>query len=466
MTALPEKTVALVVGVEKYAVDDPDWQLDGPALDACRFAHWLSEMRVPMSNITLLVSPLESNRENVEALSSGFASGTADRATVRAAITTDLSATKSDLLIIYWGGHGVVDNDDARRLLYADATVEDKVNLDITELLKAFRSSKYRNHPRQLIFVDACSTLAEELGWTRSLPKETMPSGAPEPDRDQHALFAASLGQRAINDDALKTGLFSHVLREVLQSTIADGNWPPDSDVIQLMVEQKFTELNASGRTEQIPSYVMYRSRHSERILHDRMHRTTRKKLLVVEDQDGDRLLSLFGDLQCKLIGDLLAFWEISHDIEDFDAALVDLHLGEERIDEDGLCVIEWLAEHTVLPTVVMTAKPSDGMDFGKIERKYNLVGFCTKSPSMSAVRAAVAEALSVGVEDILLSRLEEDLVRRRRVARKLLSRSSAPAPLREEMEREAERISRICERGPLTEARASLRKFDETYCS
>ena len=71
MTVRPTDTLAVIVGVEQYAAGKP-WGLDGPALDACRFAAWLTGRGVPADRITLLVSPLPENEGAVAEQSRGF----------------------------------------------------------------------------------------------------------------------------------------------------------------------------------------------------------------------------------------------------------------------------------------------------------------------------------------------------------------------------------------------------------
>src|SRR5262249_5527623 len=83
------------------------------------------------------------------------------------------------------------------------------------------------------------------------------------------ALFAAGPGQKAVNEDALKTGLFSRVVREALDA-VPGGVWPPDPDGLRDHVERRFAELIADGHTEQVPSYLVYSPRAgSEEVLHD-----------------------------------------------------------------------------------------------------------------------------------------------------------------------------------------------------
>ncbi|WP_143674546.1 MULTISPECIES: VMAP-C domain-containing protein [Streptomyces] len=263
MTLLPSGTRAVVVGVERYDIGSR-WGLDGPAADACRFAGWLTSCGVPAENITLLVSPLASNadlvREHIQR--HGYRSGTADQVTVREVFARTLPATTSDLLIIHWGGHGVIEHDE-QRLIYADATTQDKCNLNLTQLLRSLRTSTYARHPRQLVLVDACSNLVEDLGWAGVMPRQDFAEGRTDPRRDQYALLAASPGERAVNDDAAKTGLFSRTVLEVLGS-LSDGTWPPDAGHLQSEVSGQFELLREQGRTAQVPSRLWYRSRSTQ----------------------------------------------------------------------------------------------------------------------------------------------------------------------------------------------------------
>ena len=272
MTASPENTIAVVVGVERYAIDG--WSLDGPALDACKFAHWLHSKGVPKANITLLLSTLDANRAEVDQLAAGFPVAGADRVSVRRALAQGINSVNgdvpnSDLLVVYLGGHGVVDG-DVRRLLYADATTDEKLNLNVTQLLKVLRSGRYLGHKHQLVIVDACLNYADDLAWATTMPDESLVSGGrPNQITDQYALFAASPGERAKNLDTLKTGQFSQVIRELLDA--ATGKcWPPDPITLRNAIEDRFAALLAAGDTEQTPSYLYHQPRAgSETLLHE-----------------------------------------------------------------------------------------------------------------------------------------------------------------------------------------------------
>lgn len=255
----PADTLAVVVGIEEYRAGR-QWRLDGPALDACRFAKWLTSRGVPSNKIILLVSPLPENTDAVAMQSGGYSLCVpAKHEIVRDIFSRALPDKSSRLLIIYWGGHGVIE-DEERRLLYADATTSNKWNLNLTLLLKAMRSSKFSGHPQQLVLVDACMSLVTDLRWEGNMPSEAFAIGRPEPRRDQRVLLAASPGERAVNLDALKTGLFSQVVRDGFDNLPVD-TWPPDADRLRDFVTERFQQLREDRRTEQMPSYIWFRAR-------------------------------------------------------------------------------------------------------------------------------------------------------------------------------------------------------------
>lgn len=256
----PERTVAVVVGVEEYAAGYR-WRLDGPAFDACRFACWLVDRGVPAANVTLLLSPSPDNRARAATLSTGFGVEDATEAVVRDVLFNRLATSSSDLLILYWGGHGVMDEADDPLLLYADASVKDKRNLNLSALLLSMRTRTFDGHPRQLVLVDTCLNFTAGLQWTEGMPKDDRyPLGGPDTRRDQQVLLAASPGERAVNVDADQTGLFSRVVREELARVPAE-QWPPDPDELRTAVTERFCVLRDAGETDQVPSYIWFKSR-------------------------------------------------------------------------------------------------------------------------------------------------------------------------------------------------------------
>ena len=259
-----ERTYALVVGAERYDAG-ADWNLDGPAADAARFVSWLVGRGVPTGQILAFVSPLA--EPATVAMPPGVAVSPARRASIGDAISTVLPGWHGDLLWLYWAGHGVLTREDKLRLFYADASQEDKRNLDWNSLLTTLRSDRYPGLPRQAGIVDACQTYADRMQLAATLPDETFACGQPLRDRQQFGLYAAGPGQAAVNLGASSAGLFS---REVMaELTQVDGQaWPPDLDSIADRLNQRFSGLRAAGQTAQTPTYFRWRSwGGSERVL-------------------------------------------------------------------------------------------------------------------------------------------------------------------------------------------------------
>ncbi|MFG2011564.1 hypothetical protein ACGFNF_21115 [Micromonospora sp. NPDC048868] len=256
---------AVVVGVERYDVG-PEWDLDGPVRDACRYVQWLRGHGVDDGSITLLATPLPANQALLAQV--GLPVRPAQQAVVYDVLTRELPADQADLLILVWGGHGVVDGDGNGRLFYADASAADKRNLDVNALMRALMTAFYPHQRRQLIVVDACQNLVSELQYVNRLPHQTLPAHpALMPGRDQHVLFAASPGELALNDSARRTGLFSDELLHALADPAAA--WPPDADQLATHLDGRFARLRAEGATSQRPPYLWRRTPAREGVVFD-----------------------------------------------------------------------------------------------------------------------------------------------------------------------------------------------------
>ncbi|MET9290184.1 hypothetical protein [Nocardia beijingensis] len=276
MTGFPASTRAVLVGVEQYRLG-PDWELDGPVLDVVKFARWLIDNGVPPENITGAVSPLPANAPACAQSGLPIHWRTADSDQVRTALTTELHSSASDVLFVYLGGHGFFAERD-RRIVYPDATEADIRNLNVTSLLESMRSIGYTGHRRQLIVVDTCLIETHDLDWRNGIPNETFPSSHIAPEINQAAFFAASPSQIAINDGASGTGLFSAALRDVLHSLDPRHLFPaPDSDVIRDELRRRFEVLRQDGRTDQVPSHLVFGINGSEEV----QARPTRKVMVA-----------------------------------------------------------------------------------------------------------------------------------------------------------------------------------------
>jgi hypothetical protein len=247
----PASTIAIVVGIEKYAAGD-NWDLNGPAMDALRFTEWLVKRKVPPENILAFISPLAdvSFPKGVEVKS-------ATKQYINESIRKTLQARDEELLIFFWGGHGVLSDDESRRLFYADATTADKVNLDVNNLRVALRSAYYKKTAlrQQILIIDACATYAAKMRWQYEMPTDQLPRGVPVQGRDQFVLLGTRPGEEAANIDSERTGIFS---RELLKSLSSTNDWPPNWKVIRDDLETRFKALRTEKRITQVPAYYWF----------------------------------------------------------------------------------------------------------------------------------------------------------------------------------------------------------------
>ncbi|MFF3356793.1 caspase family protein [Streptomyces sp. NPDC002917] len=195
---------ALVVGVESYEAGSV-WDLDGPVHDALGFARWLRELGVRDESLTLLLSPLERNRVLADGF--GLRYRPADRNTVHQVLTRELADERTDWLFVAWSGHGLIDADRSRRLLFADAVHRDLRGLDVEAVLAMYRSDGAPGHPRQLWLFDACQTYADPAATAGALRPDPIPRSTPRQQADQHVLFACGPGEATRN--GMRSGVFS-----------------------------------------------------------------------------------------------------------------------------------------------------------------------------------------------------------------------------------------------------------------
>jgi len=195
----PARTFAVVVGIEKYGI--PGVDLDGPVRDACRFVRWLRrrEMPVPVSNIHLYASPLGTNAAELDGLDVSWKP--AGRESIHKCFTETLPGKAGDLLLLFWGGHGLLTAGE-RRLIYADATEVDTLNLDLDSLLNSLHCDLFAGLPRQVAIIDACANHVEHLRAPEVFPCERYESGC-----EQFVLYGARPGEVAKNDGILKRGV-------------------------------------------------------------------------------------------------------------------------------------------------------------------------------------------------------------------------------------------------------------------
>lgn len=251
----PAETKALLVGIEKYEAGS-NWNLNGPAKDVLRMANWLCKQGVPPENLTIFLSPLDQNKQQIEEAEILTGYKPATEAEIRDTLSRELQG-QSGSLFFYWGGHGWVTQEGERRLFYADAIDTDLKNLDFNDQLLAFRSDLFAGLPRQLFIVDACANYAG--GMRANPPSHKASKGELLSSHEQFVLLAARPGDFAQNIDNEQTGLYTRELMAELEQQPIGGAWPPDMEEICARLQRKFVDLRTNGLAEQTPAYLWNR---------------------------------------------------------------------------------------------------------------------------------------------------------------------------------------------------------------
>ena len=253
----PQRTYALIVGIEKY-VEGRD--LDGPASDALKFADWLLTRNVPIDNIQLYISELSkpdivNNNQSLQLLWGKTQKATFDN--IRTAITEVIpkNKDKGDLLYIFWGGHGVTIGRDERRFFYDDGFQ----NLNLNYLLESLNSDFFGILDRQILIFDACANYYSKQ--LTSLPDYKFPCGEQVEDRKQVVLLATEKGSMSINLDKEKTGLFSKILLQELNKQ--DNLLSTES--INKIIENVQNIFNKDHKNDQRPVFLSYEDQYGNR---------------------------------------------------------------------------------------------------------------------------------------------------------------------------------------------------------
>jgi hypothetical protein len=249
----PDKTVAVVVGIEKYD-SGTRWDLNGPASDALRFVRWLRQRGVPKTKILLFLSPLDQNQGLSEMVDVPTQSATRDL--IQQALAQQLNddpALTGDLFFLFWGGHGVMEADQKRRMFYANASDHNKLVLDLDSLLGMLRSKDRRRRFKfQVGIIDACANYFEEMRHKLSLADAGFSTGDADTLVKQFIMYAAAAGERAKNEDIRRTGAFSEVVLKLLEETPQE-QWPPDMAKVSETVSARCKQLQKENKINQTP---------------------------------------------------------------------------------------------------------------------------------------------------------------------------------------------------------------------
>lgn len=253
-----DKTVAVVVGIEKYAYGSK-WNLNGPASDAVRFVRWLRQRDIAPERILLFLSPLDENQALTEPLDVTVHPATRD--VIQDALAqrlNDDAALAGDLLWVFWGGHGVMEADQKRRLFFANATDQNKLVLDVDSLWQMLRSKdRKRRFKYQVGMLDVCANYFEEMRHKLSLADAGFSAGETDSAVRQLVMYAAAAGEKAKNEDIRRTGAFSEIVLELLEQA-APNAWPPDLIALTEAVKARFEQKRKERSVSQTPVFFQW----------------------------------------------------------------------------------------------------------------------------------------------------------------------------------------------------------------
>ncbi|HSI56923.1 MAG TPA: hypothetical protein VLA16_05160, partial [Ideonella sp.] len=231
LDAAPQDTRALVVGIDHYAYGTP-WRLAGPADDALRCVDWLLDRGMEAKHIALFLARASWEQDPAVAVWSAahpaVARFEAGRDLISAFVDKTLPKMGGSGLIVYWGGHGVIDDQLPRRnyLYTEDAGDGLPYCVCVQDLMAALQGERFAHLAQQVAIFDACANPFSDSGETgRAAPASFAQPGATDNGIQQTQMFAASLGTRASNLTELKSGLFSNALFQKLKMHAAPG-WP------------------------------------------------------------------------------------------------------------------------------------------------------------------------------------------------------------------------------------------------
>lgn len=247
----PAKVVALLVGVEEFAVGG---NLIGPALDAAKLARWLRGRGVPVANIKLFLSPTADadHRKEIDDVLQSCGLSLAQAAPAKendiwSWLNGDLRAQAGDHLFFFWSGHGVIDK-RRRHLFCTDLRLDTLLNINFTDFADRLREVRYRKFRKQLLIVDTCANLYSQMVGPKSeLPLHNLIESPDQGDVEQFAMMAAAYGQVAKNNDVERTGKFFDLLYHSLPDDATPG-WPDFAQALAV-IGRTLDEQTKGGMT-------------------------------------------------------------------------------------------------------------------------------------------------------------------------------------------------------------------------
>lgn len=156
----PEKTCALIIGLNEYPKLGAGYRLENAAGEATEFAGWLLKLGVAADRIKLFVSG-GGDADLRDCAGTLLVPQAPTGKAIRDAILCPpfATATPDSLLLVYWAGHGATDNAQNQLLWDQDYDRrQDRLVFDLNDVRQALRSENWKCFTRQILLVNACAT--------------------------------------------------------------------------------------------------------------------------------------------------------------------------------------------------------------------------------------------------------------------------------------------------------------------
>jgi hypothetical protein len=197
------------------------------------------------------------------------------------------------------------------------------------------------------------------------------------------------------------------------------------------------------------------------------------RRILIVDDQVGDRLKTYLPQHQCEVAHDLKEFETFRDTLDNFDLAVVDLHLTKTYADSTGDVIVRDInSRGSNLPVVMITLRPPENRSVPEWIKSLGLVDVIFKAgDEPEADMAYVARRVEELLREDPAARACEQLVLKvhtlRRKARQRLRNDRSDADYEtavERMDREADVITRLAGAAQLSTARVKIERFIVHY--
>ncbi|WHZ27894.1 MAG: hypothetical protein OJF51_002691 [Nitrospira sp.] len=218
-------TFAFIVGIEIYDLGK-SWDLPGCIAEAKRFHQWVLDNKVAEKNIFLHLSPPDSDRT---------AHHSAIMASVKALKDRAQKDSDSDVLLIYWSGHGY-EGEQKPHVYFTDSDTLNQ-GLDLFALIDYVGSEEF-GFCKLFAFVDACDSTIQG----KQFPAVPLHVQCTRTCSEKYVHFACSVGEAAKSEEG--EGLFSKELFEELKNR----RLPLEIATLDNSLRSRFNELRENSQ--------------------------------------------------------------------------------------------------------------------------------------------------------------------------------------------------------------------------